>query len=99
MFSLVKTILDNFDWSGRLKIELPVTPKGDLLESVDDDAMTKLKEHFETLRDNLKSAIDNPDAYEASKALRKSFGDDFPEVDKNENAKKEESYVNTGTSA
>lgn len=99
MLSLVEAILDNFNWSGRLKIELPVTPKGDLLESVDDDAMTKLKEHFETLRDNLQSAIDNPDAHEASKALRKSFGDDFPEVAKNENAKKEESYVNTGTSA
>ena len=101
LLSLVKTILNNFDYSGRLSINLPITPGGDLLKSVNDDDMVTIKEHFETLRDNLQSAVDEPDAHEASKTLRKSFGDDFPEVAKSDKAKKsnEAPYVSTGSSA
>ena len=101
LLSLVKTILNNFDYSGRLSINLPITPGGDLLKSVSDEDMATIKERFETLRDNLQSAIDEPDAHEASKILRKSFGDDFPEVAKSDKAKKsnEAPYVSTGSSA
>lgn len=101
LLSLVKTILNNFDYSGRLSINLPITPGGDLLKSVNDDDMVTIKEHFETLRGNLQSAVDEPDAHEASKTLRKSFGDDFPEVAKSDKAKKsnEAPYVSTGSSA
>ena len=67
LLSLVKTILNNFDYSGRLSINLPITPGGDLLKSVNDDDMVTIKEHFETLRDNLQSAVDEPDAHEASR--------------------------------
>lgn len=101
LLSLVKTILNNFDYFGRLSINLPITPGGDLLKSVSDEDMATIKERFETLRDNLQSAVDEPDAHEASTTLRKSFGDDFPEVAKSDKAKKsnEAPYVSTGTSA
>lgn len=101
LLSLVKTILNNFDCSGRLSINLPITPGGDLLKSVNDDDMATIKERFETLRNNLQSAVDEPDAHEASKTLRKSFSDDFSIVAKTDKAKKSNQapYVSTGTSA
>ena len=101
LLNLVNSILSNFDWCDRLSIDLPVVPHGDLLKSVSDEDMAIIKERFETLRDNLQSAIDEPDAHEASTILRKSFGDDFPEVAKSDKAKKsnEAPYVSTGTSA
>lgn len=101
LLSLVKTILNNFDYFGRLSINLPITPGGDLLKSVSDEDMATIKERFETLRDNLQSAVDEPDAHEASKTLRKSFGDDFPVAAKTDKAKRsnEAPYVSTGSSA
>ena len=101
LLNLVNSILSNFDWCDRLSIDLPVVPHGDLLKSVSDEDMAIIKERLETLRDNLQSAIDEPDAHEASKILRKSFGDDFPEVNKSDKAKKsiEAPYVSTGSSA
>lgn len=101
LLNLINTILSNFDWCGRLSIDLPVTPYGDLLKSVSDEDMATIKERFEALRDNLQSAVDEPDAHEASKILRKVFGDDFPEVTKIDKAKKsnEAPYVSTGSSA
>ncbi|BBI68778.1 hypothetical protein PKHYL_29690 [Psychrobacter sp. KH172YL61] len=88
LLNLVNSILSNFDWCDRLSIDLPVVPHGDLLKSVSDEDMAIIKERLETLRDNLQSAIDEPDAHEASKILRKSFGDDFPEVNKSDKAKR-----------
>lgn len=101
LLDLIKTILSNFDYFGRLRINLPITPGSDLLKSVNDEDMATIKERFETLRDNLQSAVNEPDAHEASKTLRKSFGDDFPVVDKTDKAKKSNQapYVSTGTSA
>ena len=101
LLDLIKTILSNFDYFGRLSINLPITPGGDLLKSVNDEDMAITKERFETLRDNLQSAVNEPDAHEASKTLRKIFGDDFPVVDKIDKAKKsnEAPYVSTGSSA
>lgn len=101
LLSLVNSILSDFDWLDRLSIDLPVVPYGDLLKSVSDEDMVIIKERFETLRDNLQSAVNEPDAHEASKTLRKSFGDDFPVVDKTDKAKKSNQapYVSTGTSA
>lgn len=101
LLSLIKTILNNFDYFGRLSINLPITPGGDLLKSVNDEDMATIKARFESLRDNLQSSVDEPDAHEASKTLRKSFGDDFPEVAKTDKAKKsnEAPYVSTGSSA
>ena len=101
LLSLVNSILSNFDWFDRLSIDLPVVPYGDLLKSVSDEDMAIIKERFETLRDNLQSAVNEPDAHEASKTLRKIFGDDFPVVAKTDKAKKSNQapYVSTGTSA
>lgn len=100
LLNLVNSILSKF-YYGRLNISLPVTPGGDLLKSVSDEDMTAIQKHFETLKENLQSAINEPDAHEASKTLRKSFGDDFPEVAKSDKAKRsnEAPYVSTGTSA
>lgn len=101
LLNLVNTILSNIDCFGRLSIDLPVVPFGDLLKSVSDEDMDTIKEGFEALRDNLQSAADEPDAHEASKILRKAFGDGFPEVAKIDKAKKsnEAPYVSTGSSA
>ena len=101
LLNLVNSILSNFDWFDRLSIDLPVVPYGDLLKSVSEEDMAIIKERFEALRDNLQSAVDEPDAHEASKTLRKSFGDDFPVVAKTDKAKKSNQapYVSTGTSA
>ena len=101
LLSLVNSILSNFDWFDRLSIDLPVVPYGDLLKSVSDEDMAIIKERFETLRDNLQSAVNEPDTHEASKTLRKIFGDDFPVVAKTDKAKKSNQapYVSTGTSA
>ncbi|MBH0064236.1 nucleotidyltransferase [Psychrobacter sp. SZ93C1] len=101
LLDLIKTILSNFDYFGRLSINLPITPSSDLLKSVSDEDMATIKERFEALRDNLQSAVDEPDTHEASKTLRKSFGDDFPIAAKVDKAKKsiEAPYVSTGSSA
>lgn len=100
LLNLVNIILSKF-YYGRLNISLPVTPGGDLLKSVSDEDMAIIKARFEALRDNLQSAIDEPDVHEASKTLRKSFGEDFPIAAKSDKAKKsiEAPYVSTGSSA
>lgn len=101
LLSLVKNILSRFNYFGRLSINLPVKPYDDLLKPVSDESMATIKERFEALRDNLQSAVDEPDAHEASKTLRKIFGDDFPIAAKVDKAKKsiEAPYVSTGSSA
>lgn len=98
--NLINNILNQFI-SGRLIVSLPITPYGDLLESTDNEDMKRIKNAFETLRDNLQNALYDPDLHEASKTLRKSFGEDFPLVPKEEQSKKVESapYVSTGSSA
>ncbi|MGP5793864.1 hypothetical protein ACTXP0_12625, partial [Psychrobacter celer] len=86
---------------GRLSINLPIKPYDDLLKSVSDEDMATIKERFESLRDNLQSAVDEPDVHEASKTLGKFFGEDFPIAAKSDKAKKsiEAPYVSTGSSA
>lgn len=98
--NLINSILNQFI-SGRLTVSLPITPYNDLLESTDNEDMTRIKTAFETLRDNLQNALYDPDLHEASKTLRKSFGEDFPLVPKEAQSKKVESapYVSTGSSA
>ena len=100
ILNLINSILSQFI-NGRLAVILPIIPYSDLLESTDNEDMTKIKTAFETLRDNLQTALDDPDLHEASKTLRKSFGEDFPLVEKEEQSKKVESapYVSTGSSA
>lgn len=100
ILNLINSILNQFI-NGRLAVSLPITPYNDLLESTNNEDMTKIKTAIETLRDNLQNALDDPDLHEASKTLRKSFGEDFPLVEKEEQSKKVESapYVSTGSSA
>ena len=100
LLNLVNNILNTCRF-GRLSIKLPITPIEDLLKSVSDEDIAKIEEKFETLRKNLQSAVNEPEAHEASKTLRKSFGDDFPIAAKVDKAKKsiEAPYVSTGTSA
>lgn len=100
ILNLINSILSQFI-NGRLAVSLPITPYNDLLESTNNEDMTKIKTAIKTLRDNLQNALDDPDLHEASKTLRKSFGEDFPLVEKEEQSKKVESapYVSTGSSA
>lgn len=108
LLGLLNTMLSQ--WKGcvhegelvaRLKVTLPVTPYGDLLEKMTqkqmDDYHTKLIE----LRDALNEAKAEPEDAVACKALAKLFGKDFPvPAEKDAKvAKVQASVVGTGSSA
>ena len=80
MLNLVNDMLDEFGiFSGRLAVELPVTPYNNLLEGVTDNQMGSFKEKLTIFRDTLQSALDETSIKEACKQLRKQFGNEFPE--------------------
>lgn len=104
--ALVDKMIENFDWfSNRLEVELPVIPRGDLLERMTDKQMETFKDKLITLRDALDSAKDDSSVSSACKTLKKQFGDDFPvpENDDKPTDKVKKStkapVVTTGTSA
>lgn len=84
----------------RLRVELPVTPKNDLMEKLTNAQMATFKERLIVLRDELVAAEKEALPEEACKRLQKLFGDDFPVPAKSETAKSVNApYVSTGTSA
>lgn len=87
LLGLVNKIISHFNLC-RLSIKLPVQPENNLMEYLSYEDMKILRTKFETLRDNLQSSLDDPDEREASKTLINCFGEDFPLVELNENAKK-----------
>jgi hypothetical protein len=105
--NLTNTILAKFGvtWfessiADRLRVELPVTPKNDLMEKLTNAQMATFKERLIVLRDELVAAEKEALPEEACKRLQKLFGDDFPIPAKSETAKSVNApYVSTGTSA
>lgn len=102
--ALINEMIDSFNWfDDRLEVELPVIPRGDLLDSMTDNQMVTFKEKLEALKDALDSARDDSSQTDACKTLQKQFGDEFP-VPEDDNADKVKKsakapVVTTGTSA
>lgn len=84
----------------RLKVFLPVTPSGDLMELMTKLQMEKFREKLEALRDALGEAFDEDLPEDACKVLKKQFGDDFKVPEKAETAKAAVApVISTGNSA
>jgi hypothetical protein len=105
--NLVNAMLNQFHFVGekegkslyRLNVMLPVQPSNDLFEKMTDIQMTNFKEMLENLRDALTEAWDETDPREASKILRKQFGDDFPVPELEETAQKRGPAIISSSSA
>lgn len=87
---LVNSILGQFHgWNNdKISVKLPVDPGNDLFDKMSDNQKKVFKEKVEKLRDAIEKAENEPDPHEASKILRKQFGEDFPEIDKDDSAQK-----------
>lgn len=86
--NLVSAIKNEFNWSDSTQVSLPVEPFNNLFEKMSNNQQRTFKEKLEALESALQNAINEPDPYEASKVLRKQFGDDFPEIEKDKSAEK-----------
>lgn len=87
----VKYIISQFSWfDNNISVKLPVSPKNDLFEKMTNSQKNTLKEKLEMLRDDLISAQNESDPHKSSKKLRqqKVFGEDFPEIPKEETGQK-----------
>jgi hypothetical protein len=84
----------------RLKVFLPVTPDGDLMEHMTKLQMETFLARLESLRDALGEAFDEDLPEDACKVLKKQFGDDFKVPEKAETAKAAVApVISTGNSA
>ena len=84
----------------RLKVYLPVTPAGDLMEGMTRQQMGAFKTKLEALRDALDEAYYEDLPEDACKVLNKQFGDDFKVPEKAETAKAAVApVISTGNSA
>lgn len=107
LLNWVSTILKKFEWSPRngeaveaLKVDLPVTPGGDLMERMSNKQMAAFKQKLEALQKSLESAYDEDLPEDACKILKKQFGDDFIVPEKAETAKVvTRPVISTGSSA
>lgn len=103
----VSAVLDHFQgdvtdegYHERLKVYLPVTPGGDLMERMTKLQMETFKEKFEALREALGEAFDEDLPEDACKVLKKQFGDDFKVPEKAATAKAAVApVISTGNSA
>lgn len=84
----------------RLKVQLPVTPHGDLMEHMTKGQMETFKERLQALRDALKAAEGEDLPEDACKILSKQFGDAFKVPDKPQTAKAVKApVISTGNAA
>lgn len=84
----------------RLKVSLPVTPYGDLMERLTKQQMETFKSKLAALREALEEAYDEVLPEDACKVLKKKFGDDFKVPEKSETAKAAVApVISTGSSA
>ncbi|NMM80901.1 hypothetical protein B2J86_08180 [Acidovorax sp. SRB_14] len=84
----------------RLKVQLPVTPYGDLMGHMTKGQMENFWERLQALRDALEAAESEDLPEDACKILNKQFGDDFKVPEKAETAKAVTApVINTGSSA
>jgi len=84
----------------RLKVYLPVTPAGDLMEGMTKQQMETFQTKLKALRDALNDAYYEDLPEDACKVLNKQFGDDFKVPEKVETAKAAVApVISTGSSA
>lgn len=85
---LVDYFISQFDWWNDIKVDLPVPPYNDLFEKMTDKQKKTLKDKLELLKEDLIAAQNETDPHKASKKLRQNrvFGEDFPEIPKNDSA-------------
>lgn len=97
---LVKNILRQFSYTGRIYVTLPVPPNNDLCEKMTDQQCENFKKKLETLSDAFADAENETDPHEACKILKKQFGDDFPVPAKAETGQnRKKAVVGTSESA
>lgn len=107
MHNWVTTILNQFKevtntegYHSRLVVNLPVTPGGDLMESMTKPQMENFKYKLEVLRDTLIEAYYEDLPEDACKMLKTQFGDDFKVPEKAQTAKATVApVISTGNSA
>ncbi len=87
LLNVVRTAVAN---NCGLNVKLPVIPHNDLFEKLkeSDHNEENYKKKLKELKKTLEVAWNEPDPHEASKILRKVFGEDFPVPEKKETAKK-----------
>lgn len=84
----------------RLKIQLPVTPHGDLMERMTKGQMETFQERLQALRDALQAAEAEELPEDACKILNRQFGDDFKVPEKAQTARAVTApVISTGSSA
>lgn len=84
----------------RLKIQLPVTPYGELMGCMTKGQMENFHERLQALRDALAAAESEDLPEDACKILNKQFGDDFKVPEKAQTAKAVTApVISTGSSA
>ncbi|MBL0492947.1 cyclic GMP-AMP synthase DncV-like nucleotidyltransferase [Aeromonas veronii] len=107
LFAWVTSILNQFQTVAtdeghyeRLKVNLPVTPGGDLMERMSKLQMETFKAKLKALKDALDEAYSEDLPEDACKILKKQFGDDFKVPEKAETAKATVApVISTGNSA
>lgn len=107
LFDWVSAILNQFQgavtdegYHERLKVYLPVTPGGDLMESMTKLQMETLQAKLTALQEALDEAYNEDLPEDACKLLNKQFGDDFKVPEKAETAKAAvPPVISTGNSA
>lgn len=79
MRDLIGNIIEQFSFfTGRIKVDLPVTPENDLMEGMTDLQMEGFKGKLEALHTALEDALAESCVKTACKTLRKFFGPEFP---------------------
>ena len=76
--NLVQAIINQFAWTGRMRVNLPVPPNNDLFEQMGDRQMETFKNRLEAFRDSLNQVELTVDTLTVCHLLRDVFGDDFP---------------------
>lgn len=108
MLDWTNAMLDRFETTfsmddglySRLKVQLPVTPYGDLMERMTKAQMENFHERLQALRDALEAAESEDLPEDACKILNKQFGDDFEVPEKPQTAKAVTApVISTGNSA
>ncbi len=70
-----------FTWDNNIICNLPTKPNSDIFNKHGKGLHAELKNKFTTLKDKLKTAIDEPDESKICEILRGCFGNDFPECE------------------
>lgn len=79
LISLIDKMINNFNWSGRLKIKLPVKPYNELFEKMTDIQMDNFNKKLKIIKDKLNEAYDAEYTNTFCSPLIDVFGSDFPE--------------------